>query len=233
MQLRVASYNIHGGVGRDRQRDYQRIGRHLASMRVDIALLQEVDARHLNHSLESNPASLIQRPNQQLVPAPAVTRDAGWYGNALLSCYPVIESYSIDVSQQGLEPRNIQIAKVDVAGKHLRVINTHKGLKTGERRTQFARLHEQLSALREAPEPIVLGGDFNEWQFFSRVFKAINEVLTPVRTGATFPASWPLFRLDRLWISPGNRLLHCQVVRNAATRLHSDHCPIVVDLEFG
>lgn len=232
MRLRVATYNIHGGIGVDARRDYRRIGQHLARLHVDIALLQEVDARQAFTRPEFNPSALCQQPQQILVPAPAVSSAEGWYGNALLSRFPVIESHSVDVSLYGLEPRNIQLAKVDVNGRILRVINTHKGLKSGERRTQFAKLHEQLVALVAEPEPIVLGGDFNEWQFFSRSFRAIDEVMRPLPVGATFPSRWPLFRLDRLWVSPALSRPTARVIRGRDARQHSDHCPVIADIEL-
>lgn len=230
MRLRIATYNIHGGIGADGRRDYRRIGQHLLDLGVDIALLQEVDARQRFDVPEHDPEQLCQRGQFHLVSAPAVVTASGWYGNALLSRFPVLASHAVDVSQAGSEPRNIQLARLDVAGRVLRVVNTHKGLKSRERRLQFASLYEQLQALKREAEPMVLGGDFNEWQFFSRAFKAINEVLTPVRVGASFPSRWPLLKLDRLWLTPGCELRHAGVVRNALTRLHSDHCPVVADL---
>lgn len=232
MPLRVATYNIHGGIGADGVRDYRRIGRHLDSLQVDIALLQEVDARQDLSLPGHDPSSLCQRPEQTLAAAPAIDGENGWYGNALLSRFPVIESRSIDVSQLGFEPRNIQLAKIDVNGRCLRVINTHKGLKTAERQLQFERLYEQIDILAHQPDLIVLGGDFNEWQFFSRAFNRINDVLTPIKTRSTFPSRWPIFRLDRLWVkAPGCRVSG-RVVKNAQTRLHSDHCPVIVDIHF-
>ena len=238
MQLRIATYNLHGGIGTDGIRDYRRIGRHLSDLQVDIALLQEVDARHQFVSPELNPVALCQYPQQALVAAPAINEDGGWYGNALLSRFPVIESRSVDVSQIGVEPRNIQVAKVDINGIHLHVINTHKGLKVAERQFQFAKLCEQLEILSQQPEAILLGGDFNEWQFFSSAFQGIKQVLQPIKTGATFPSRWPLFRLDRLWIKATDSLdktfpmPKARVVKNAHTRLHSDHCPVIADIHI-
>ena len=230
MNIRLATYNIHGGVGSDGVRDYQRIGQHLGQLQVDIALLQEVDARPVSTEPQHNPNALCQSSEQRLVAAPAVVTETGWYGNALLSRYPVVESHSIDVSQFGFEPRNIQLAKLDLGDRQLRVINTHKGLKSAERRTQFAKLYELIAPLAQEPEIIILGGDFNEWQFFSRAFKKINQVLTPLRTGATFPSRWPIFRLDRLWISSTHAAVQVKVVKDSLARRHSDHCPIVMDV---
>ena len=45
MQLKIASYNIHKGVGLDRKRDPDRILSVLAEIDADIVALQECDRR--------------------------------------------------------------------------------------------------------------------------------------------------------------------------------------------
>ena len=42
---RIVSYNIHGGIGTDKQHDYKRIGQYLTQLGADIVLLQEMDTR--------------------------------------------------------------------------------------------------------------------------------------------------------------------------------------------
>jgi len=225
-------------------RDYRRIGRFLRDLQVDLAMLQEVDARHVDPRAPApgtstsaafsptHPRSLEQGGLYHLVPAPAIIGENGWYGNAILSRFPVMQSASVDVSQPGFEPRNIQHASVLLGDRTLRVINTHKGLKKRERLSQFKRLHEQVEALEQVPEPTLLGGDFNEWQLFTRIFRKLNQQLHALPAKATFPARFPLFRLDRLWVSHGSQLRveQYRVMRCRETRLYSDHCPLIMDL---
>ena len=47
----------------------------------------------------------------------------------------------------------------------------------------------------------------------------------------TFPSRWPLFALDRIWISPRQRLLQVQVHRTALSRVASDHLPLVAHID--
>lgn len=235
--LSIVTYNIHGGIGADGIRDYQRIGEHLTDLGVDIALLQEVDARQDINAPHEDPQALCAHPQQVLVACPAVTTEAGWYGNALLSRYPILESRSVDVSQPGVEPRNIQIATMDLGQLKVCVINTHKGLKKAERLAQFARLHNEVEALTMQADLVILGGDFNEWQFLTRAFRDLNQTLIPVKTSASFPSRWPLFKLDRLWVSKSPCIepaatLKARVLKNRKTRLHSDHCPILLTLDL-
>ncbi|MET0413782.1 MAG: endonuclease/exonuclease/phosphatase family protein [Polyangiaceae bacterium] len=47
---------------------------------------------------------------------------------------------------------------------------------------------------------------------------------------ATWPARFPLLRLDHVWIGKSIRVAGVSVPRDALTRTASDHLPIVADL---
>ena len=44
--LRLATYNIHSGIGRDRRRDLGRIAQVIGELAADVVALQEVDSQH-------------------------------------------------------------------------------------------------------------------------------------------------------------------------------------------
>jgi len=46
-KLRVATYNVHGCMGMDRQRSEERIAEVIAQMLVDVVAMQEVDLASL------------------------------------------------------------------------------------------------------------------------------------------------------------------------------------------
>jgi endonuclease/exonuclease/phosphatase family metal-dependent hydrolase len=48
---------------------------------------------------------------------------------------------------------------------------------------------------------------------------------------ATFPATFPVFALDRLWVHPRGALRSLVAHRTGAARLASDHLPVVADIE--
>jgi endonuclease/exonuclease/phosphatase family metal-dependent hydrolase len=224
MNIRIVSYNIHSGVGVDGIQDYHRIGRFLAERKVDIALLQEMDTRPRERDTQQDIASLCSGHFRTLIPSPAVYGDYGWYGNAVLSRFPAMFSQTIDVSQFGRQPRNIQEVILNTDRGLLHILNTHKGLKRLERREQIHKLGmhvEQPSAI-----PLVVGGDFNEWQLFSPYLGRLNEILTARPVAATFPTRWPLFRLDRFWTRPGDMVESARVLKTPETRMYSDHYPI-------
>lgn len=231
MTVRVLSYNIHSGVGSDGRRNYRRIGRLLRDLNIDVALLQEMDTRHKSTSPEQDIADICAKKAFTLAPSPAIYENNSWYGNAILSRHPILFSKTIDVSQKGLQPRNIQEALIQTKEGKLRVINTHKGLKRQERRKQFELLDNHLrDSFQQLDTTLVVGGDFNEWQLFSSAFHRLNQILTPHRLGPTFHTRFPVLRLDRVWTANTPAVKKVAVVRNRKTFTYSDHYPILVEL---
>ena len=228
---RIISYNIHSGVGQDKKHDYRRIGNYLAERDADIVLLQEMDTRAPERDVIKDIRDICAGSVYHLVPSPALSSESGWYGNAVLTRFPVLESQTLDVSQEGFQPRNIQMVTVETHDGPLTVVNTHKGLKKHERRSQFGQLHEYIAdKLKRRPTPLVLAGDFNEWQFFTSAFKGLDETLTQYKIGATFPSRFPLFSLDRVWTTSDIRVRRVKKLNNERTRIMSDHLPVQIDI---
>lgn len=228
---RLISYNIHSGLGRDKRQDYQRIGQFLAGSGADIVMLQEMDTRPSERDITQDIDDICANKVFNLIPSPALYEPSGWYGNAILTRFKVLEQETFDVSQQGRQPRNVQVVTVQTEQGPLTVVNTHKGLKRLERRAQFALLHDYLAQrLKTKPTPIVLAGDFNEWQFFTRAFTSLNKLLQQQYVGTTFPSQFPLFSLDRVWVSKEIHVTQCQKLVSKEARLYSDHLPVQLDI---
>lgn len=230
---RIISYNIHSGVGNDKKHDYQRIGKFLKARNADIVLLQEMDTRPSQRTIEQDLRDICASGVYQLVESPALTEKTGWYGNAVLTRFPVLSKETLDVSQDGFQPRNIQAVALDTPNGPLTVVNTHKGLKKRERRSQFALLHEYIATrLEEQPTPLVLAGDFNEWQFFTSAFRKLDTTLNQHKVGATFPSRLPLFSLDRVWTTDDIDVQQVKKLKDKHTRILSDHLPVQIDVRL-
>lgn len=230
---RIVTYNIHSGIGRDKKHDYKRIGQFLASSGADVVLLQEMDTRPPERDTAQDVRDICAENTFKLIPSPAIREADGWYGNAILTRYDVLSNDTVDVSQSGRQPRNVQIVELKTEKTPLTIVNTHKGLKKLERRSQFSLLHEHLSQrLKEKQTPLVLAGDFNEWQFFSKAFKGLNSLLFQQKVGATFPSHFPVFSLDRVWVTDDIKVKACRKLKNAKTRVYSDHLPVLIDIEL-
>jgi len=224
--LSVATYNIHGGVGADGKFSSARIAEVLAEMRADVVALQEVPlgGRHVPDVLDALRASTGCHAAQG-----ATWIDAdGSCGNAVLSRFPIAAVRSIDLSFGSREPRGALDADLDCDGQPLRIVATHLGLRVGERREQIRRLLQVFDTYRM---PVILLGDINEWFVWGRALRQLVSHFQAVPAPATFPARWPVFALDRIWIRPRHRLVHVRAHDTPLARAASDHLPLIAAID--
>jgi endonuclease/exonuclease/phosphatase family metal-dependent hydrolase len=225
-RLRVATYNVHSGVGTDGRCDPARIVGVINELSADVVALQEVESRH--GDLETL-QFLAAQTGMTAVPGPTMLRPVGDYGNALLMRAELLELRRIDLSFPGREPRGAIDAVLQAGGRRLRIIATHLGLRPAERRQQIETL---LTALDDGPLPAVLMGDLNEWFLWGRPLRRLHSRFGETPAPATFPAGWPLFALDRLWVKPLHCLRELAVHRSPLARMASDHLPLTATLEL-
>jgi len=224
--LTVATYNIHSAVGTDGVFDPARIAAVLDEINADVIALQEVP---LGGSQQADVLDLLrQRTGFHSVSGPTMECAERSYGNAVLSRYPLVDSHRIDLSFGSREPRGAVDADINCHGHMLRVVATHLGLSPAERRHQIRRL---LQAFDTDNAPVILMGDVNEWFMWGRTLRWLVSHFEAAPAPRTFPSRWPLFSLDRIWISPRNRLLHVEVHRTPLARLASDHLPLVAHID--
>ena len=121
----------------------------------------------------------------------------------------------------------------------LQVLNTHLGLVPREQQAQAAALagHGWLGRA-DATAPLIMLGDFNATRA-SVVHKTLTARLADARMlsakkrpTATFPSRLPVLRIDHLFVSAGIRVLDIDAPHTPATRLASDHLPLVMDFEL-
>jgi len=220
----VLSYNIHECVGSDRQRNPARIAEVINRSGAQIIGLQEVhsDASGTEELHQMN--YLAAATGLQAIPGPAVERRNGHYGNVLLTSYKVLAVHNLNLSYPGREPRGAIDAELEIGGAIVRVIVTHLGLRAPERRFQVRKLLLALSEPRAAT--VIILSDFNEWLPTGRSLRWIHTRLGKTALVRTFPAAFPLFALDRIWVSPAAALVKVSRVRTPLTRVASDHLPL-------
>jgi endonuclease/exonuclease/phosphatase family metal-dependent hydrolase len=227
MRIVVASYNVHAFVGGDRRFDPERIGEVLRELDADVIGLQEVQDRLGGpHALDR----LAEAAGAHVVRGPTLDRTHGAYGNALLSRLPFGAVERVDLSLPGREPRGAIDAEIATGAEAVRVLATHLGVGARERRFQVRRL---VAHLRAGPPGVrVLLGDMNEWVRGAGALAALHRVLGRTPGPRTFPAAFPLFSLDRVWVHPRSRLRRVWVHRSPAARLASDHLPVAAELSL-
>lgn len=230
--LRIASYNIHRCLGNDGRMDASRVAHVIGEIGCDTVGLQEVDnqpgKRHDSMQLDF----LAAATGMQALAGHTIVRHEGHFGNALLTRRPVLAVRRHVLSYGSREPRGALDAELDVAGKVVRVIVTHLGLRPAERRYQVQKM---LRLLHDVPreQTVVVLGDINEWLPLGRPLRWLHGMLGHAPAERSFPVSFPLFALDRVWVRPRHILLAFGVHRSACARVASDHLPVKAIIAAG
>lgn len=220
--LRVATYNIHACVGGDGVFDPHRIARVLSELNADVIALQEVE-HHLvgSHDLLEFLAASI---GFTAIAGPTFLRRERHYGNALLTRQPVLSANLLDLTTPHCEPRGAIEATLDWDGQAMQIIATHFGLRPSERRRQLRRLLD-LCVTSPLPYSILLG-DLNEWLLWGRPLRWLRQQFADVPHVRTYPAKFPLFALDRIWVHPSVALQDIRAHKSPLARVASDHLPL-------
>jgi endonuclease/exonuclease/phosphatase family metal-dependent hydrolase len=229
-RLTVASYNIHRCIGMDGRRDVARVARVIESLDADVVALQEVESRPVCGGGPVQMDVFSHLAGLTSVSGPTVFRDDGHFGNAILSRLPIREVRQLDLTFRRREPRGAIDADFEVAGTQVRVIATHLGLLPRERRHQVQRILETVADQREGI--IVLLGDINEWLVAGRPLRWLHRRFGQCRAPRTFPARFPLFALDRIWVHPQEALVCFDAKITAEARVASDHLPVRAELSL-
>jgi endonuclease/exonuclease/phosphatase family metal-dependent hydrolase len=238
--LRVASYNIHHGVGIDGRLDLERVAAVIEGTRPDVVGLQEVD-RHLGRrsGFVDQAAWLRDRLGLEVVFGANIDADPKTpgaarrqYGTAILSRYEICEwRNTLLPHPQGGEQRGLLEAVIDLGGRRVRAFNTQLA-----NRSQVERMG-QVAAVRaivaQVPEPVLLVGDLNALPGTPEIDAMSNDLADAWLAagdgpGFTFDAATPHGRIDYVLTSRDVVARWAEVVASLA----SDHLLVVADLEL-
>lgn len=164
-RIRVVSYNIHKGrssLGRRESLNDLRLG--LYGLRPDLVFLQEVQGRNEQRSmLDAQHESLAAALHLNVAYGCNAVRDRTEHGNALLSRYDILEHENQDISDHRLEQRGLLHARVHIQDRDVHCFVVHLGLFAGSRTRQITALTERIARLVPDGDPILIAGDFNDW----------------------------------------------------------------------
>jgi endonuclease/exonuclease/phosphatase family metal-dependent hydrolase len=267
MQLRVATYNIHKGVMglRKRSRIHDlRVA--LNTIDADIVFLQEVQER--NERMARRPGHHSGTQLDVLCTGGYLHRAYGMnavyphghHGNAIVSRHAIGQFLNHDISDHVLEKRGLLHAVAHLQGRgrtrDVHLINTHFGLIRRSRTRQAEFLIDFVRAEVPADAPLIIAGDFNDWQQgvddalhrelvvveaaadFNRRQQRRRRLdrLLPWRTGErplvarTYPSVMPWLTLDRIYVR-GFAVRDVSVPRGIEWAQRSDHMPLIADIE--
>jgi len=239
--LRVATYNVHGCVGMDRQRSETRIAKVIAEMSVDVVALQELDLGRRRSASADQTKMIAEQLGWYSHFYPAMRRDDEQYGNAILSRYQLTFRRAIELP--GTPPffcrENRAAIEVNVEtdlGK-IHIINTHLGLGWRERvvQTQLFTSAEWRAAI-DADTPLILLGDFNSlrgsrpYLTLKRHLRDVRELIRATEPIRTFPTRFPVLGVDHIFVNRAVEPRSVTVHRSPLARIASDHFPLVAEV---
>ena len=239
--LRVATYNVRGCLGMDRQRSEARIAEVIASMSADIVGLQELDFGRSRSAGADQAAVIAAELGWKYFFHPAMRNGDEQYGDAIISRLPLTLHRAAELP--GAAPwycREKRVAiwvETETALGRVQFINSHFGLGREERFAQAQLLigPEWLGSIPKGAAAVLLG-DFNSrrtsrtYRLIAQHLRDVRNLVQPARAHRTFPTRFPSLAVDHIFI---NRALHptdLRVHRTPLARIASDHFPLVAEL---
>ncbi|MGZ3102278.1 endonuclease/exonuclease/phosphatase family protein [Streptomyces sp. H72] len=248
--LRVATYNIHAGIGSDGVFDLDRQVAALRALDADVIGLQEVDVHWGARSQELDVAGeLARRLGMRVSFAPIYSLDpveAGGprreYGVAVLSRFPVRSEANHEITRLSTQDENPVPAPapgfgevtLKVRGVPVQVFVTHldyrpdpavREAQVADTRRIMARERAALPGARQ-----ILLGDFNAEPSAPELQPLWADLRDAgPRTGGTYPAAAPVKRIDYVAVGEGVRVRGASVPDEAEA---SDHRPVVAEVSL-
>lgn len=246
--LRIMTYNVHSCRGSDGVVSPERIAAVISRWSPDVVALQEVV-----RSRDPKQDQLTTIAEQTGMDAHFTkTRPEGddAFGIATLVRHSFEVHAEAPLPALRGEPRAAHWLRVDTKGETLEIVNTHLSVHLRERLAQLQALlrrevigeemtapRSQSFSLMPVAPTLVLCGDFNAG-FLSAEYRFLCVHLQNAQRAVrrwprpTFPARYPLLRLDHVWVGSAWKVTSAEVIATDLERRASDHLPLVVDLEL-
>ena len=232
--VRVLVYNIHAGTDAARKPNLDRVAEIVRSTRADIVLLQEVDRRTKRSGGVDQLDSLRLLTGLEGAFGKTIDYDGGEYGLGILSRWAIqsdsLVPLPVAAPHAGYEARGAMVARIEMPGHGLRIIDTHLDASRESYRTEQA---GHLAAIAAGPQQAdMVGGDFN-----SEPGAGVLAVLAAAGfrdawsgcgdgSGLTFPVARPVKRIDYLLTSSRWKCVSATVLPADA----SDHRAVLFEL---
>ena len=211
----VVTYNIHKGLSQfNRRIVLHDIRERLRALDADVAFLQEVQGKHEKNARrhtswpEMSQHEFLTHEGCHSVYGMNAVYQHGHHGNAVVSRHPIPTWENIDISHHPIESRGLLHCEVKVDGwkEHVHCINVHLGLWARSRRFQLEWLVERIRAAAPKKGPLIVAGDFNDWQKKASDYLKQELGLVEVfeqaegKLAKSYPAQMPMLSLDRIYV---------------------------------
>jgi endonuclease/exonuclease/phosphatase family metal-dependent hydrolase len=224
--IRAADYGINGIIAT------------LQEAKADIIALQEVDKLVKRTGKIDQPEKIARSLGMNCVFRKHFSYQGGEFGLALLSRYKIDHVERVRVRRSNLI---LLKARVHTPGYPVNVIVVHfhptnpLDKATTKKENDAARLREAKRAFEIATihdTPFLIMGDFNAnsgspaYGLFSEKFQDCCRVAGGL-WGKTWPAKFPITRIDYIWVSRHFKVLRCRTLGRRA----SDHLPVMAEIQ--
>jgi endonuclease/exonuclease/phosphatase family metal-dependent hydrolase len=235
LKLRVMTYNIHVGVGMDKQLDLQRIADVINQQHPDLVGLQEVDRGVKRTQGIDEIAELARLTKMEYVFAHNLDYQGGQYGVAILSRFPILKTdHRMYLNKREAERRGMIRIEVKIGSRTVSFVTTHLDYQYEDGRVFEA--EQMLEFLKPELGPMILVGDFNvepageSYKLISQQFRDVWIETKAKDAGLSYPADKPVKRIDYIMYRPRDiwRARKAWTVNTLA----SDHVPVVADMEL-
>ncbi|WP_040631330.1 endonuclease/exonuclease/phosphatase family protein [Faucicola boevrei] len=243
----ITSYNIHKGMSPlNREVIIAPIAKALKQLNSDILCLQEVQGQNLKRMIKFNEFPEQSQHDwfgEYLQMSPNYGKNCeyphGHHGNAVLSRFVLDPKHNMNISVNRLEQRGVLHCEILLpnATQPLTVLNAHLNLLERDRTKQYQAISDYIRHNIAPDAPLILAGDFNDWQQLSMDKLAKNLALQEVfqqhfgKLLPTFPARLPLLSLDRIYVK-NLRVNQAWVHTGTPFDKLSDHLPISAELSL-
>ncbi len=227
--LKVLSYNLHNGFSANGKLDLEALARAIEGSAADVVGLQEVSRGWL----VSGRTDMLEWLSRRLGMTYYFGPTAGpFWGNAVLSRYPIVSATNNDLPSEGLPiERGFISAIIEVGGQHIQVIDVHLHHVEADSSIRVDQTMALLDYYRLTPRTIIIG-DFNAEPTSPEISLmktfGLKDALASIEPppADTFRADSPYQRIDYIWVSFD--LVYSEV--SLLTGTASDHFGVIATI---
>lgn len=235
LRLKVLTYNVHSCRGSGGRPDPMRIADVIASAEPDLIALQELDVGRARTGGVDQAHEIARHLRMDAHFHPALHVEEEKYGDAILTELPSRLIKAGPLPSLG-EPRGAIWVEIELGSTRLQFLNTHLGLRRRERIMQVQTLagSHWLGHPGCSQQPTILAGDFNaipRSRAYEHLAAALSKPALKVPVRATFPARFPLLRLDHIFTNDRAKITRLDVIDTPLSRSASDHLPLLAIID--
>jgi endonuclease/exonuclease/phosphatase family metal-dependent hydrolase len=204
---------------------------------ADIVFLQEVVGRNEKYKNNGLLDTQIEFLADGIWPHYSYGRNAvydhGDHGNMILSKFPIKSFENINLSTNPFEQRGMLICRLETTSGLIYAVCLHLNLLHSGRALQYENIGKHI----KEKKPIIVAGDFNDWN--QKSFKwfdhkmGMKDVYKTLHGhyAKTFPSMFPFLSLDRIYVK-GFSLVSANLLQLGRHNIFSDHLPLVAELSL-